>query len=784
MSAIVSDLHVVRIAGLSADHLDIVRHLESRLILDLESCRASLVELRRKAADELYSIVPTLDRVERRTALALRRRAHSDDLERIATDAASFLSRDVADRLGDAELLHDELRLRVESAIALDEEATTMMIRRALGTADVRDALHLLSPGFLELSVRSAFAVGTRHARTALSYMGRAALKPSPLSSLTSIGVPGEAAASRRIDVSSLFMYRVVQSFVDNPALIKTLDFKPAYAHDGHVVIRRVVEAHGSAWLEEDVVSLVPYQSEYSRLEGWPGGDFNSLAVLAGGNPCARIARWVKLGLVQVVLPGRPGEHAHIALANHLEAVSANETARALTRMLRSLEANLDSAHSIDGNRRAELARARVMLDQIGQELHVREQTPRLLNEDTARPCPRVSPGTDARLRRWGDRVRSDLSRSHRYDAIVRRFEQEFGSDASCRDAAAFFIAAQASPQFRDEMRDAWSADRTWIEQGSVERSFLPVGITNAPPSLGVMYQEVGAQNGDGGDLVINQLVNGVGGIVARFAAIGGATGARVRADLLSWIDGMFPEVVTKLAFHPSSEVNPLQGAARGILPAVEWPTDPRRNDREFTFEHVGLKHDSSRGVLDFVDREGAPVAIVHLGIVPSWSIAGARGLALTVMDPWIDGTALNLDSNPIARARTAHEEPSHRPRIHDEGLIVRRETWMVEVADLPLPGESETTADFVCRFDRWRRGRGIPVEAFGLAISSTGFASEARKPLWLNMLSPHSLHATLPLLRDGTYVRFQEVLPSRQKRGERVREHLRLLRWGRTDHE
>ncbi|WP_434315435.1 hypothetical protein [Leifsonia sp. P73] len=781
MSAIIADLQIVRIAGLASDHLELVRSLDGGLLQELESSREDLVTRRREASDELYSLVPTLERADRRTALALRRRMHSDDLDPIAGEVSSILSAGLADRLAAAERLHEDFRLKVESAVRSDEARAPSLIRRALETSEMRDALDLLAPGFRELSLRSAFTVGARHTRTALAYMGRAALKPSPLSTLTSVGTPGGTDA-RRVDPSPLFLYRLLHSLVDDPSLVTMLEFKPAYVIDRNVVVRRVVEAHGSAWLEEDIVSLDPYAGEYERLRDWRGGDFDSLAALAGADPPLRVARWVKLGLVQVVVPGRPGDHPQSALARSLRRIEGKPHAAELARNLESLETALRSAESARKDRQPALASARAVLDRIGQDFRVRKQTARLLNEDSASPAPVGSSNIDAMLRRWGDGVRLSIFRSHRYDAIVRRFEQEVGPDSTHPDAAAFFIGAHASREFRDSMRDAWSEDRAWIERRSTGRSFLPAGDTNAPPSVGVMYQELADPRG-GGDpaLVVNQLVNGVGGIVARFGVVGGRTGSRIRADLMAWIDGMFPRVAATFAFHPSSEVNPLQSAARGILPSIEWPTDPRRTGHELSFEHVGLKHDSKRDVLDFVDQDGRPVAIVHLGIVPAWSVAGARGLALCVMDPWVDGTALTLDSNPVERARVAHAEPRHRPREYVDDVVVRRETWMVESSELPLPGEAETTANFLCRFDRWRKGEGIPEEAFGLAISSSGFASEARKPLWVNMLSTHSLYATLPLLREGTHVRFQEVLPGRRSGGHRVTEHVRFLRWERS---
>jgi hypothetical protein len=781
LTTIVSDLQIVRIAGLSSDHLDLVRCLDGRLLQELESSRSSLAAMRQEAADTLYSLVPALERSDRRMALALRRKLHSDDLDPIARRLSSLLSAALVDRLAEAERHYEGLRSKVESAVHSDEGRVPFLIRRALETPEMLNALELLAPGFLGLRLTSTFAVGARHTKTALAYMGRAALKPSPLSTLTSVGTPGETDARSRIAPSPLFLFRLLHSLVEDPSLVTLLEFKPAYAYDSHVVVRRVVEAHGSAWLEEDIVSLEPYWNEYERLRGWQGGDFGSLAAVTGGDPFARIARWVKLGLVQVVLPGEPGDHLHLALARRFGQVNGNQRAAELAQALESLGAALGSAESSRDDRGPALASARALLEHTARDFRVRKQTARLVDEDSMHSASAASSDLDGVLRRWGDRVRPAIFRSHRYDAIVRRFEQEVGPGATHPDAGAFFIAAHASRQFRDSMRAAWSADRAWIERRSADRSFLATGVTNAPPTVGVMYQELEDPCGGDPSFVVNQLVNGVGGIVARFGSISGGAGSRIRADLLAWIEGMFPRVATRFAFHPSSEVNPLQGAARGILPSIEWTTDPRRAGREFTFEHVGLKHDPERGVLDFVDRDGSPVAIVHLGIVPAWSVAGARGLALCVMDPWVDGTDLTLDSNPLERARMAHAEPRHRPRAYVDDVVVRRETWMVESSEVPFPGETESTAEFVIRFDRWRKDRGIPEEVFGLAISSKGFASEARKPLWVNMLSTHSLYATLPLLRQGTHVRFQEVLPGRWPGGDRVTEHVRFLRWERT---
>lgn len=778
----ISQLVIVRVAGLAADYLELAHDVTPSRLRELDEAQAALAAVRRDAADALYLVVPSLEPPARRTALALRRRLHSHARGRMAHDVSPHLPEQLTERLDTAEQSRDQRWAEFESAVEADAERVPELIRHALSTPELREALELLSPGFLDLSRRSAFEVGSRHARTALSYLGRAAVKPSPLSSLTSVATGQAGGGARRVEPSPLFAYRLVQALVDHPVLVKTLEFKPAYAITGHLVLRRAVEAHGSAWLEEDIVSTEPYQDEIDRLREWSGGDFDSLAERVGGRPSARIARLVKLGIVQIVLPGQPGEPPYTSLWRSLLDRSVDDSAISLAQSVRALESMVSRAESSGVHRAPSLDRARLIFDELGQEFRVQHQTARLLNEDCVRATPRGHPLDDTSLLDWGRSVRPRLFRSHRYDAIVRWFAQEAGEGTSVPDAAGFFLAAQASPRFRASMRDAWAADREWIEGRSNGRTFLPVGDTNAPPTLGVLYQEFSdPERPSKGSIVINQLMNGVGGIAARFGAIRGETGGRIRADLLEWIDELFPAVRKRLAFHPSSEVNPLQGAARGILPAVEWPTDPWRTGTH-SLARIGLRHDREREVLDFVEAGGEPVAVIHLGIVPAWAIAGARGLALCVMDPWIDGTELTLDANPLERARSASTQPAHRSREYDAGLVVRRETWMVEAADLPVPQASETSAEFVYRFDRWRRGIGLPVEVFGLAVSAAGFDSESRKPLWLNSHSAHSLFAVLPLLGEGTHVRFQEVLPGRVAGPDRVAEHLRLLRWERGD--
>src|SRR5262249_44953470 len=82
----------------------------------------------------------------------------------------------------------------------------------------------------------------------------------------------------------------------------------------------------------------------------------------------------------------------------------------------------------------------------------------------------------------------------------------------------------------------------------------------------------------------------------------------------------------------------------------------------------------------------------------------------------------------------------------------------------------------------QWRAEYQLPDEVFVRTYRVSGsFSSDARKPVWINFKSPHSLEILRQLMASGVEsISLTEVLPSRKEHwfDQRVTEFMSLMRW------
>jgi len=100
------------------------------------------------------------------------------------------------------------------------------------------------------------------------------------------------------------------------------------------------------------------------------------------------------------------------------------------------------------------------------------------------------------------------------------------------------------------------------------------------------------------------------------------------------------------------------------------------------------------------------------------------------------------------------------RPRVvYDRRLVIRRKTWEVPKAMLPLRARGESDAAFFRRVDAWRESLGMPAYVF-VKIRRAAKRDD-RKPQFISFLSWHSV-ALLEKLFDRVVdiLRVQEMLP------------------------
>ncbi|WNG59933.1 hypothetical protein F0U59_38355 [Archangium gephyra] len=94
-----------------------------------------------------------------------------------------------------------------------------------------------------------------------------------------------------------------------------------------------------------------------------------------------------------------------------------------------------------------------------------------------------------------------------------------------------------------------------------------------------------------------------------------------------------------------------------------------------------------------------------------------------------------------------------YMPRITIDGLVVAREAWRFQVAELPFV-QAPTTVERLIGVRRWARAHGLPRFLFFKASSE-------RKPSYLDLESPHAVDNFLRMLQGAKSVFVSEMLPA-----------------------
>lgn len=262
-----------------------------------------------------------------------------------------------------------------------------------------------------------------------------------------------------------------------------------------------------------------------------------------------------------------------------------------------------------------------------------------------------------AALRQFAEGACDALRVSDAYASMVAAFVSRFGPAGVCEHVFGFC---------RDLAGTGWPyAATATVEPTAPARP----GRSSCLPSVAVLCQTVDEGAGhmpDGtASVVVNRLSSGTGGLIARFHRLmDGPVPAKAKRaapdtafadELRSWLRTLYPQA-RLLEFVPAWNANPLQEDSCGLLPALHWPTGPRRWGPGTSVDALRLVHDPERGSLELQEADGTPVAPVYLGIVPQHLLSGAARALTVLADPWwvpahlADATAPGADT-PAGRA-------------------------------------------------------------------------------------------------------------------------------------
>lgn len=172
---------------------------------------------------------------------------------------------------------------------------------------------------------------------------------------------------------------------------------------------------------------------------------------------------------------------------------------------------------------------------------------------------------------------------------------------------------------------------------------------------------------------------------------------------------------------------------ARGITPFAEHPED------------VAIEYDASRSWRPRSQVVPVSDQVVRLvdGRLTAFTRDGSRRWdAIQVMEAMLTDIPVPL-----------LPQVPYLPRITIDGLVVARETWRFQVAELSFT-EAPSAVERFIGARRWARDQGLPRFLFFKSTSE-------RKPSYLDLESPHSVDNFLRMIQGTQVVAVSEMLPA-----------------------
>ncbi|WP_409464357.1 lantibiotic dehydratase [Amycolatopsis sp. GA6-003] len=788
--AVLAPWTLARVAGLPAATCDLVGPETPALLDRQEALTGVLAELGGPVADACYELVPSLDDAPplRRLALAAKRAAFKGSaLPKDVTELTARMPEPAREAVDEYQRTAAELaRVRDElaSSVAADGERARAALVAPLGWDPFVRSVALAAPEWAEHGLGKARSgrLDARNLRTLYSYVTRTALKTSPYSRLTTVALPGVSTTASRSYAGAAVAYTALHAVAREHGLARLLRYRVApraNSAQGRFVAHGQAEGLGALpWMSLSIAHAAAAPAWLADADDERDYELPELLALLGGrDPWARFLRALDSGWVHPVACWHGGGDP---LDGLLAAVEVAENRHPMTREIRRVHRSAAAlAGSPATERTAALAAVRQAQASWRAMSGLRLWTSDLVYEDAATgfavPDPFGADGTDGTpdLAAFAAELRPRMFRSHLYDFLLTAFVSRFGRGGRCADLFGFLASLAVEDRAEQAMAAAAAKDLT---DGS-GRAWLPVGSTSAPPTTGVLFQLADTERGR--YLVVNQLCDGVGGMVSRFT---GVLGDRLAAALREWYAALWPGV-PRHEYAPSRACTTAQHASAGLLPALAVPGDgmPGRPG-DLRLRDVALVHDADRDVLELLDPDGCPFGLVPAGLVPSRMSSGVQRLLTVLADPWV--RPLGFGDSLLPFDLPVREEVVARPRRTIGRVVVERASWLCPAGQFPRPEKGDRDADTVARADRWRRAHGIPAEVFCRPVEDF-----RAKPLWADLRSAVSL-AVLGRELPGTgRIRVVEALPGkaghplRSPSGDRLAcEYLAGLRWPRPE--
>lgn len=752
-------------------------------------------ELRLRASflsDALYEVIPLLDRKSRREVLAARRDIHNLRAVRLASRVESILAEKTPTIIlrrfkywCTLASLRDRWMALGQNICEKEVAHVTSLVISLMTKDDILKGVALASPDFAKSIVRGSSkgeSPGSRFLRSCVSYLVRATVKASPLSTLTKIGETGFDRGSYSpgndplVIVNRAIASSLVWAFARHEELAPVF----RYHHCGGIGTGEnerfmVLPEHGVRHGVFTRIDRGVHVGEYKRLVGLARKIRNltyhdCLSALGEGAPYTLFNQLLDYKLISPVMPWKPScLNPFHSLAAALDSRNTG-IAKKISAVISHIAFEIDTLCKSSGEKRTEIL-GNIKENISGIYSKIGQFTPTWLSS-----APVVYEDTfiNHNLPHLGEHIRNDIIklskwfrlrtvRSHLYDYIVNEFVSVYGTGGKSTNVQDFLCRVTSSEEFFTHALTSWKADTDVASVPGHERTRLPVGLGGAPPGATIYFQIAAHTLSDiyrgRYSLVVNRVTSDQLALLMRSLRSKTLVGDK---SLHRWVEetraGATP---TQLPVY--TDWNSLQFLTLESHQVLRWSGEPLYVDspKYWTLDQLAIVHNPENNTLDLLGPDDQPITIQYTGLVPKQLTSGPLLVLLMLADPWIvGGTEEFSNILSVSRVPVGVEKI---PREQVGRIVIRRACWRMAPSEFPLKKSEETDFQYLLRVEKWRRENRMPREVYlSIERNIPSLDANQRKPMWLHLESLHSLYTASALITPDTKaVRIYEALPS-----------------------
>jgi hypothetical protein len=255
--------------------------------------------------------------------------------------------------------------------------------------------------------------------------------------------------------------------------------------------------------------------------------------------------------------------------------------------------------------------------------------------------------------------------------------------------------------------------------------------------------------------LIVNKISNGRGTIFSRFTKLFNPDS--YRSQLEEWLSQTFDG--EPIEFSVSTDWSNLQENFSTLSHFIRWVEDLDYTDSgvKHRLKDFDVIHDPVHNSLKIFNKSGNVVSPVYTGTVPEHMTSGINKIFMTLANPWIINTPFGINPRPFQTE--FHESKIHVEREEHGRIVLNREKWLFPGADFEEILSTPEKMDAMYQIREFFSMNHIPKEVFAMVSDEHGHLL-GKKPFYLNIDNIYSINMLIKSMNNSKYVMFTEMQP------------------------